>query len=129
MNRRAFVFAGLAAPFVPAMAVRASSSVQVVYIGGLDCPYCTLWHKQYEADWRASPEFNRVNWVEIEPQSLRDAYRERYWPGELKEVLDQVPRKSGTPRFLIVKDGKVVFNELGTDKWRRAMLAIKNVLG
>jgi len=127
MNRRALVIAGLALPFVPGSA-KASANVQVVYVGGKDCPYCTLWRKKYEADWRASPEYKEVNWVEIEPPRLSEAYRESYWPGELKDILDQVPRRNGTPRFLIVKNGKVVFNGLGVDQWRRAMLALKNVL-
>jgi hypothetical protein len=108
---------------------RATSTVQVVYVGGQDCPYCTLWRNKYEAEWKASPEFKEVNWVEIEPPSLRQAYQSRFWPGELKEVLEQVPNKNGTPRFLIIKGGKVVFNELGVDKWRRATLALRNVLG
>jgi hypothetical protein len=127
MNRRVVLFAGLALPFAPA-AANAASGIQVIYVGGQDCPYCSLWRKKYEADWRASPEFREVNWIEVDPPSLREAYQTRYWQGDLRGILDQVPRKNGTPRFLIVKNGKVVFNELGVDKWRRAMLALKNVL-
>jgi len=128
MNRRALFFAGLALPLA-ARAADAASTVEVVYVGGKDCPYCALWREKYEAEWRASPEFRRVEWIEIEPAHLRDAYQSRYWPGELAGILEQVPRKNGTPRFLIVKNGKVVFNELGADKWRRTVLAMQNELG
>jgi hypothetical protein len=129
MNRRAFFFAGLVVPLVPGLAMADQTNVQVMYVGGQDCPYCALWRERYEANWKASPEFKAVAWVEIEPPSLRQSYQARFWPGSLKDVLDQVPRKNGTPRFLIVKDGKVVFNDIGVDRWNRAMLALKNVLG
>ncbi len=127
MNRRAFVFAGLAAS--AAGTARATPDVQVIYVGGQDCPFCTLWRQKYEANWRDSLEFGQVGYVEIDPPHLRQAYERRYWPGELGAVLEQIPRKSGTPRFLIVSRGKLVFNELGTNKWERAVMALKNVLG
>jgi hypothetical protein len=129
MNRRAFLFAGLILPMAAPLARAASSDVEVIYVGGQDCPYCTLWQNKYRAQWLASPEFQRVAWTEIDPPHLREAYLERYWPGELKAVLDQVPRKSGTPRFLIVSKGKLVFNAAGADQWERAMRALRNVLG
>ena len=51
-------------------------------------------------------------------------------PGlDLKPILDQVPRKSGTPRFLIVKDGKIVSNEFGTSKWASTMTDLKKLRG
>jgi hypothetical protein len=128
MNRRAFVFASLALPVLSRTALGAPD-VQVIYVGGQDCPFCTLWRKKYEAAWRSSAEFKLVDYVEVDPPHLRQAYERRYWPGELGAVLDQIPRKSGTPRFLIVSRGRVVFNELGTNRWERAEMALKNVLG
>jgi hypothetical protein len=128
MNRRALLFAGLtlAAAWNGA---QAASEVQVVYVGGRDCPYCTMWENQYKAGWLASPEFKQVTWTEVDVPHLREAYQERYWPGELKAVLDQLPSKNGTPRFLILSNGKLVFNEAGADQWERTMRALKNVLG
>ncbi len=128
MNRRAFLFAGLALPAAWDGA-QAASEVHVIYVGGWDCPYCTMWQNKYKAEWLASPEYSRVAWIEVDPPHLREAYEERYWPGELKAVLDQIPRKSGTPRFLIVSKGKLVFNDIGVNKWERAVKALKNVLG
>src|SRR5512142_252346 len=108
MIRRAFLFAGFATPLVPA--AHAAAAVHMVYVGGWDCPYCTVWKNRYKAGWIASPEYKRVTWTEVDPPKLREAYQEHYWPGELKAVLNQIPRKSGTPRFLIVADGKLVSN-------------------
>ena len=44
-------------------------------------------------------------------------------------VLDQLPRKSGTPRFLIVQDRRVVSNEFGTGKWATTLADLKKLLG
>lgn len=129
MNRRAFVFASLAASTVVPAAARADGGIEVIYVGGWDCEPCTRWKNQYKAKWLASPEIKRVTWVEVESPKLKEAYQARYWPGELKAVLDQVPRKSGTPRFLIVKDGRIVSNEFGVSKWEHTMADLKKLLG
>jgi hypothetical protein len=127
MNRRAFVFAGLAASATPGRA-HAAADLQVIYVGGQDCPPCRRWRTTYEAHWLASPEFRRVTWYEIEPRHLKEAYQERHWPEPLRPVLAQVPRKSGTPRFLIVKDGRIVSNEFGVSKWENTLIELKHIL-
>jgi hypothetical protein len=44
-------------------------------------------------------------------------------------VLARLPRKSGTPRFLIVKDGKVLSNEFGGGSgWATTMADLKKLL-
>ena len=127
MNRRALLFAALAVSTTPIVAA-AVSDLKVIYVGGWDCPPCTQWKNTHKAKWLASPEFQQVTWIEVDPPKLREAYQERYWPGDLKPILDQVPRKSGTPRFLIVKDGKIVSNEFGTSKWLATMADLKKIL-
>ena len=44
-------------------------------------------------------------------------------------MLAQVPRKSGTPRFLIVEDGRIVSNQFGVSKWLNTMAELKKLLG
>ena len=128
MKRRAFVFASLAAATVPA-AAHAASDLKVIYVGGWDCPPCSEWKKTKKAAWLASPEFSRVTWIEVDAPKLKEAYQARYWPGDLKPILDQLPRKAGTPRFLIVRDGQVVANEFGGSKWPAIMADLKKLLG
>ena len=70
----------------------------------------------------------KVTWVEVESPKLREAYKERYWPAELRPVLARLPRKSGTPRFLIVKDGPVVSNEFGSGRWAATMADLRKSL-
>lgn len=126
MNRRAFLFA---IPAVATTSAWAQAGLEVIYVGGLDCPPCTQWKNGYRAEWLASPEFARVTWIEIDPPKLREAYQERHWPGRLKPILEQLPRRSGTPRFLVVRDGTVVFNEFGVSKWTAAMIEIRKLVG
>ncbi|CAN5739052.1 hypothetical protein BH11PSE3_BH11PSE3_29780 [soil metagenome] len=130
MNRRAFLFATVAAAAVAvADTARAAPDLRVIYVGGLDCPPCTQWKNTRKAAWLASPEYRQVWWIEVEAARLRDAYQARYWPGDLTPVLDQLPRKSGTPRFLIVQDGRVVANQSGVSKWANIMTDLKKLLG
>jgi hypothetical protein len=128
MNRRAFLFASLASTAV-ARSAGAAPRLEVIYVGGWDCTPCTQWKNRYKAEWLVSPDFKRVTWIEVEAPRLREAYHDRYWPGPLKAVLDQLPRKSGTPRFLIVRDGQVVSNEFGGSKWLNTMADLHKLLG
>jgi hypothetical protein len=117
MNRRAFLAAGLLSSTALAPAAEAARKLTVVYIGGWDCEPCTRWKNNNKAQWVASPEYEKVQWVEVDAPKLKEAYQSRYWPDELKRVLEQLPRKSGTPRFLIVRDGKVLQNQFGGGTW------------
>lgn len=116
MNRRAFLLAGLLSTtaLVPA---QAQPALIVIYVGGWDCEPCTRWKNTYKARWLASPEYRKVNWVEVESPKLKEAYQPRFWPGELRPILDQLPLKNGTPRFLIVRNGQVIDNQFGGNNW------------
>lgn len=120
MNRRAFVVATLLAslPHVPA---RAAPSLKVIYVGGWDCQPCTNWKNKYKAAWLASREYQKITWIEVESPKLKEAYQERFWPGDLRPILDQLPRRTGTPRFLIVRDDKVIANEFGGNQWPKIL--------
>ena len=130
LSRRSLIVtaAGLAGS---AATVPASSAgpLKVVYVGGWDCPPCTAWKNRYKAEWLASPQFARVSWVEVESPKLKEAYRERYWPDDLRPVLESLPRKSGTPRFLVLKDGRVIANEFGVSTWPKILDVVKKQTG
>jgi hypothetical protein len=132
MNRRAFFFASLATSLAAPLLIRpavAAGSLQVVYVGGWDCPYCTVWKNQYKAGWVESPYYKQVQWIEVDVPHLREAYQPQYWKGELEAIREQLPKKSGTPRFIVVRDGKVVSNELGVNKWEDTLTRIRTLLG
>jgi hypothetical protein len=132
MNRRDFLFAGVGLPLLPGLATGpalAAGRIQVVYVGGWDCPYCTVWKNEYKKGWVASPWFKQVEWIEVDVPHLREAYQERYWQGDLERVREQLPKKSGTPRFIVLRDGKVVSSELGVNKWEHTLSLVRTLLG
>jgi hypothetical protein len=127
LSRRTIILgaAGLAGS---AAFASAAALLRVIYVGGLDCPPCQTWKKKYKTDWLASPEYRQVTWIEIDPPRLKEAYQERFWPGDLRPILDQLPRKSGTPRFLLVRDDRVIANEFGVSGWPKIVDAVRKEL-
>jgi hypothetical protein len=76
-----------------------------------------------------SPEYKQVDWIEIDAHHLRQAYEDQYWPAQYRPIRDQLPKKSGTPRFLVVQAGKVVANRFGgPDYWSGTVADIKRLL-
>lgn len=128
MKRRAFLLAGLfsTTALVPAVA---QPALTVVYVGGLDCEPCMRWKNTYKAQWLASPEYRRVRWIEIESPRLREAYQPRFWPDELKPVLEKLPLKNGTPRFLVLRGGQILDNRFGGNFWPVILGGIRKNIG
>jgi len=127
VKRRTFVVATLVGGSLQFRAW-AAPALKVIYVGGWDCQPCTAWKNKYKAGWLASPEYQKITWIEVEAPKLKEAYQERFWPADLKPVLDQLPRKSGTPRFLIVRDGKVIANEVGSGQWTKVLAELRKQL-
>jgi hypothetical protein len=125
MDRRAFVFSGVVGLATLSPAFAQASPLTVIYIGGQDCPNCAQWKSQYKAAWDGSPESKKVKWVAVDPPSLRDAYSSRNWPAEQKPILDNLPSKSGTPRFVLVKNGAIISNHSGVRGWQSTFVDIQ----
>ena len=77
--------------------------------------------------------FKRVKYVEVESPNLKQAYRDEYWPKDLLPIRDKLPDKRGTPRWLVVKDGKLVSNVFPTASveagWKQTLTAIEKAVG
>ena len=129
LSRRSLLAAAGLAGAATALPAAADGALKVVYVGGWDCEPCTTWKKRYKAQWLASPEFARVTWVEVESPKLKEAYQERYWPEDLRPVLGALPKRSGTPRFLVVRDGRVIANEFGVSTWTSILDVVKKQTG
>ena len=127
LKRRTFVVSGVVGSSLQ-LPARAAPALTVIYVGGWDCQPCTNWKNKYKANWLASSECKQVTWIEIEAPKLKEAYQERFWPGDLRPILDQLPRKSGTPRFLVVRDGKIIANEVGGNQWPKILAELKTQL-
>lgn len=125
MNRRAFVLGSMAGFGFLKPAFSQSAPLTVIYIGGQDCPSCKQWKGQYKAKWESSPEFKKVKWVAVDPPSLLTAYDPANWPDDQKAILAKLPAKSGTPRFVLVKDGAIISNHSGVRGWQPIFVDIQ----
>jgi hypothetical protein len=125
MKRRTLIATTLAA--LAPIGARAASDIQLIYVGARECPWCTRWMREEKPRLVASPVFQRLGYVEIEPRRIREAYNPRYWPAQLVPTLQALPLKDGTPRFLILRDGALVANHLGG--WENVMPQLRRLTG
>jgi hypothetical protein len=126
MNRRTLLATALALT-APMQARANNARIELVYIGARECPYCTLWRRDEKPKLRASAMFRRLSYIEIEPRRIRDAYNPRYWPTRLQPILQTLPIKDGTPRFLILRDGALYANSLGD--WQDVVPRLRHLTG
>lgn len=127
MKRRSLLTAGLAWA-LPIASANAQSSILVINVNAWNCPVCVTWANESKATWLASPEFKKVRYVEIESPTIKQAYDDAYWRGDLRAIRDQIPNRyrRGTPRFLIVKDEKLISNP--GDGWPTIFNNLKTML-
>lgn len=105
----------------------AGKPVIVVTIGAWDCPYCVQWTNTFKQSWIESSEFKKVRYLTVDSPSIKQAYNEKYWPDELKPYLKQL-HSTGTPRFLVIKGGKIVSNQFGTSGWEPTLAAVRKAV-
>jgi hypothetical protein len=127
LRRSLLVSALLASTSLSAMAQE--KPYMLIYVGGWDCPPCIAWKNNRKKEFLSSPQMAKLAFVEIESPKLKEAYRNEYWPEKYRPIRDQLTRKSGTPRFILVKDGKVLSNEWGQGEWDRTWAKINEIIG
>ena len=132
MKRRALLSSAIAASgvLVASEASRANTpGTLLVYVGGWDCPPCIAWKNKKKADFLASSMARKLRYVEVESPKLREVYQVGYWPADLRFVRDQIPEKQrfGTPRFLVVQDGKLLGSEWGSGEWDRTLATLQEL--
>jgi hypothetical protein len=121
MHRRTLLSAGLLAIPLDAVARQAAPPhLTVINVAARDCLYCVAWTIQSKPAWLESREYRLVRYAEIDAPTVKRAYEAEYW-GDLAGVIDKLPRRSGTPRFLLVRDGDVVFNQFGMSGWPKLL--------
>ena len=94
------------------------SGVTVIYISAWNCPPCFVWDRDDKPKWVASPEYKRVNFRIVEVPTYRHITYKPSWPDDLEWVRATLPR-GGAPRYLILKDNKVLLNAWGLKGWRK----------
>lgn len=103
-------------------AALAGGKVQVIYLGTNDCPYCRHWEASRKPELLASPEGKAAAYHEVHGETLRRPIEAKHYPGELKWLGEQLGPLRGVPRFVLVVDGKVTLNVMGTEAYQAVFL-------
>jgi hypothetical protein len=101
------------------LAIKPETRITVIYVGAWDCKYCTQWKAAAGRDWKTMPEFEQVDYREVETVTLKDTAYLPAWPDDLKWIVTSNAAyvKDTAPRFLILVDGVVVTNATGLGRW------------
>jgi hypothetical protein len=100
----------------------ATGRVEVVYLGANDCPFCRHWEASRKPELLASPEGKAAIYHEVHGDTLRRPIETRHYPNELKWLGEHLGPQRGVPRFVLVVDGKVTLNVIGTEAYQKAFL-------
>ncbi|MCP8938026.1 hypothetical protein NK718_05815 [Alsobacter sp. SYSU M60028] len=118
--------AALGLPGGEARAAASAKGLTVVYISARNCPICREWNATKRDAFAARCAARGVPFRVVEVASFGDIRVAAEWPDDLRPLLAQFSDKGGTPRFLLVDNGKVVGNVLGALTWREDRAAPGN---
>jgi hypothetical protein len=100
-----------------------------VYVGAENCGPCKRWEQsrtgspaQSKSVFLASPEAKAATFRQVNAHTYMNTGAENLWPADLKWVRSATHVVSGTPRFLLIADGKVMLNAQGTSKIESTVL-------
>jgi hypothetical protein len=104
------------------------NDVMLLYVGADDCPPCRAWKRGPGAAFRASPEFSRLIYREVDSPTVLNLLSDQYWPDDLREYRERLGRNAGVPLWLLVADHQVVERGFGESQWREIILPKLKVL-
>jgi hypothetical protein len=123
-SRKLVLSAGLLAILMYGISsTTAAAANMVVYISARDCVPCARFDATYLARFTAAMQAKGYTVRRVTVAHLNDIRDQSYWPSDLKPLLAQFKNKGGTPRFLVVHDGRVIEN-LFTGSRGRALAGI-----
>jgi len=91
----------------------AAKDVMVLYVGAHNCPPCAFWESASKPTFLASPAAKKLTFREVKAGTYMDTRGSGSWPDDLKWIRDAGRADAGTPRFIVVVDGKIVKNRTG----------------
>lgn len=126
MDRRTLLLGTAAAlatggGLVPALA---ASSSYILLIMARDCPWCMDWNAFDRPAFSRMTREQGVRVREVEVMRYSDIREEAAWPADLKPVLAQIRQTDGTPRFIIVQNGRIVQHAVGRRQYQLGILPL-----
>ena len=112
------------APFAHAN-VRPGSVIDLVYIGGPDCPYCRAWEAKELPRLRQMEEFRHIRFTHVLKMIREPVPPPAGLPAHLKpmegEIVRQTGGRRGSPQFVLLLDGVAVAGGFGTSAYHALM--------
>jgi hypothetical protein len=96
-------------------------SVTLIYVGADDCAPCRAWYREQWPKFRASREFERLEYRAVESPNLLDVLKDEHWPNDLRAYRKEIEAGAGVPMWLVVSQNDVVLKASGVSKWNEAV--------
>src|SRR5262245_28275477 len=101
---------------------RGAPDVTVLYVGAADCAPCRAWRRGAGAAFRASDEFARLTYREVEARTLFEVLSDEVWPDDLRAYRARIDAAMGVPLWIVVADGRVAAQGFGASEWSDRLL-------
>ncbi len=104
------------------LVTHADRPVTLIYVTSGACYYCRQWENFVEPEWVRSPERSRLSYRVVDFPHFGNITSDSRWPEDLRWVRDELRLTRGTPRFILVKDRKILASYFGTRSWQSEMV-------
>jgi hypothetical protein len=105
--------------------VRPGSVIDLVYLGGPDCPYCRAWEAKELPRLRQMEEFKHIRFTHVLKMIREPVPPPAGLPAHLKpmegEIVRQTGGRRGSPQFVLLLDGVAVAGGFGTSAYHALM--------
>jgi hypothetical protein len=121
----AVIFCFFAYAEIMQVRVKQDSVIDLVYLGGPDCPYCRAWEANELPRLRELPDYRHIRFTHV-PKVIRSPVPDKTrLPAHLAPMYDEMIRqtrgRSGSPQFLLLVDGRAVDGGFGTQAYHRLL--------
>ncbi len=126
MDRRTFLLGSTAALVMGAglSPALAGSGAYILIVMARDCPWCIDWNAHDRPTFARLTKAQGVPVREVEVMRYSDIREDAAWPADLKPVLAQIRQTNGTPRFIIVQNGRIVQHAVGRRQYQLGILPL-----
>ena len=101
--------------------VRADSVIDLVYLGGPDCPYCRAWEAKELPRLQAMEEFKHIRFTHVQKRIPQPVPGPADLPAHLKpmykQMIGQTRGRGGSPQFVLLLDGVAMHGGFGTQAY------------
>jgi hypothetical protein len=105
--------------------VRPDSTIDLVYLGGPDCPYCRAWEAKELPQLRKMEEYKHIRFTHVLKKIPQPVPQPAELPAHLKPMYDQMVRQTkgrgGSPQFVLLLDGVAVHGGFGTPAYHNLL--------